>query len=91
MTLNINLTHQNKKIKRKQIEVIKNEIKKCDEVILASDSDREGEAIAWHICQLFNLDVNKCKRIVFNEVTETAINHAIKNPRTINMDLVHAQ
>jgi DNA topoisomerase I len=79
------------KIKRKQIEVIKNEIKKCDEVILASDSDREGEAIAWHICQLFNLDVNKCKRIVFNEVTETAINHAIKNPRTINMDLVHAQ
>lgn len=81
----------NNKIKRKQIEVIKNEIKKCDEVILASDSDREGEAIAWHICQLFNLDVNKCKRIVFNEVTETAINHAIKNPRTINMDLVHAQ
>ena len=81
----------NNKIKRKQIEVIKNEIKKCDEVILASDSDREGEAIAWHICQLFNLDVNKCKRIVFNEVTETAINHAIKNPRTINMDLVYAQ
>jgi len=81
----------NNKIKRKQIEVIKNEIKKCDEVILASDSDREGEAIAWHICQLFNLDVSKCKRIVFNEVTETAINHAIKNPRTINMDLVHAQ
>ena len=81
----------NNKIKRKQIEVIKNEIKKCDEVILASDSDREGEAIAWHICQLFNLDVNKCKRIVFNEVTETAITHAIKNPRTINMDLVHAQ
>ena len=81
----------NNKIKRKQIEVIKNEIKKCDEVILASDSDREGEAISWHICQLFNLDVNKCKRIMFNEVTETAINHAIKNPRTINMDLVHAQ
>jgi DNA topoisomerase-1 len=78
-------------IKKRQIANIKKAIKQCDEVILASDSDREGEAIAWHICELFNLDVTKCKRIVFNEITESAIQHAIKNPRTIDINLVYAQ
>jgi DNA topoisomerase-1 len=78
-------------IKKKQIEVLRREIKLADEVILASDDDREGEAIAWHTCQLFKLDVNKTKRITFNEITETALKESIKNPKTIDMDLVHAQ
>lgn len=81
----------NNTIKKKQVAFIKSEIAQCDEVILASDSDREGEAIAWHICDLFNLDVSTCKRIVFNEITETTIKHAIQNPRTIDMNLVYAQ
>jgi DNA topoisomerase-1 len=78
-------------IKKKQIENIRKEIKKSDEVILATDDDREGEAISWHICNLFNLDVNKTKRIIFNEITEAALQKAIKNPTRINMNIVHAQ
>jgi DNA topoisomerase-1 len=78
-------------IKKKQIENIKKEIKSVGEVILATDDDREGEAIAWHISQLFNLDVNKTKRIIFNEITEAALQKAIKNPTKINMNIVHAQ
>ena len=78
-------------LKKKQIEIIRQEINKASDVILASDDDREGEAIAWHICELFKLDVNKTKRITFNEITETAINYAIRNPRTINMNIVYAQ
>jgi DNA topoisomerase-1 len=89
--LKLNFNVINNVIKKKQVTFIRNEIKQCDEVILASDSDREGEAIAWHICDLFNLDVSTCKRIVFNEITETAIQHAIKNPKTIDMNLVYAQ
>ena len=78
-------------IKKKQIELLRKEIKAADEVILATDDDREGEAIAWHLCQLFKLDINKTKRIIFHEITPTAIQNAIKNPRTINMDIVNAQ
>ena len=78
-------------IKKKQIDFLKKEIKNADEVILATDDDREGEAIGWHICKLFNLDVNKTKRIVFNEITESALQKAIKNPTRINMNIVHAQ
>jgi len=78
-------------IKKKQIEILRKEIKNANELILASDDDREGEAIAWHICQLFKLDITKTKRITFNEITESAIQNAIKNPRTINMDIVNAQ
>ena len=78
-------------IKKKQIDFLKKEIKNADEVILSCDLDREGEAICWHICQLFNLDVNKTKRIVFNEITESALQKAIKNPSRINMNIVHAQ
>ena len=89
LKLNFNIIDNS--LKKKQITSIRNEIKQCDEVILASDSDREGEAIAWHICELFNLDVSTCKRIVFNEITETAIQNAIKNPRTVDMNLVYAQ
>ena len=78
-------------IKKKQIELLRKEIKKADEVILATDGDREGEAIARHVCELFKLDINKTKRITFNEITESAIQQAIKNPKTIDMDLVNAQ
>jgi DNA topoisomerase-1 len=78
-------------IKKKQIENIKKEIKKADEVILSCDLDREGEAICWHISQLFNLDINKTKRITFNEITEAALQKAIKTPTRINMNIVHAQ
>ena len=78
-------------LKKKQIEIIRQEINKASDVILASDDDREGEAIAWHICELFKLDVSKTKRITFNEITETAINYAMRNPRTINMNIVYAQ
>jgi DNA topoisomerase-1 len=78
-------------IKKKQIEFLRKEIKNAREVILASDDDREGEKISYCVAQIFNLDINKTKRITFNEITEQAIQHAIKNPRTIDMDLVHAQ
>jgi DNA topoisomerase-1 len=78
-------------MKKKQIEVLRKEIGNADEVILASDDDREGEKIAYCVAQIFKLDINKTKRITFNEITESAIQYAIKNPRTINMDLVHAQ
>jgi len=78
-------------LKRSQIEKLKKEICSADEVILASDDDREGEAISWHICDMFKLNIEKTKRIIFNEITESALQHAIKNPRTINMSIVHAQ
>jgi DNA topoisomerase-1 len=78
-------------IKQKQIEKIRSEIINADEVIIATDDDREGESIGWHICDLFGLNINHTKRIVFHEITETAIQTAISNPKTINIDLVHAQ
>jgi DNA topoisomerase-1 len=78
-------------IKKKQIEILRKEIKNAHEVILSLDGDREGEKIAYCVAQIFKLDINKTKRITFNEITESAIKYAIKNPRTINMDIVHAQ
>jgi len=61
------------------------------EVWLASDEDREGEAIAWHLAHALKLDPAKTKRIVFHEITKTAIEAAIKNPRTVDLKLVDAQ
>jgi len=78
-------------LKKKQIQLLKKEISLAGEVILATDDDREGEAIAWHICDLFHLNVETTKRILFHEITETALQYAIKNPTRINMDLVHSQ
>jgi len=77
--------------KKKHVEWMRNEIAQADEVILATDADREGEAIAWHICDLFGLSVNKTKRIVFQEITETALQKAIQNPGILNMSLVESQ
>jgi len=62
-----------------------------EHVFLASDDDREGEAIAWHICDTFGLDPLTTRRIAFHEITKPAINAAIQSPRTINMSIVHAQ
>lgn len=78
-------------LKKRQIEVLRKAIKDANEVILASDDDREGEAISWHVCQLFKLDINKTKRITFNEITESALKQAVKNSRIIDMNIVHAQ
>jgi len=77
--------------KKTQINKIRKEINSHIEVILASDNDREGESIAWHICDLFNLDILTTKRITFNEITYSALQTAIKNPKTIDMNLVNAQ
>jgi DNA topoisomerase-1 len=78
-------------IKKKQIEFLRKEIKKADEVILATDADFEGEKISFCLAQIFNLDIEKTKRIIFNEITESALQKAIKNPTRINMNIVHAQ
>ena len=78
-------------IKKKQIEILRKEIKKADEVILATDADFEGEKISFCLSKIFNLNIEKTKRIIFNEITESALQKAIKNPTRINMDIVHAQ
>ena len=65
--------------------------KKSDEVWLATDEDREGEAISWHLCEVLGLDPKTTKRIVFHEITKPAIKAAVKNPRTVDMNLVNAQ
>lgn len=77
--------------KDKVIANLKKYICESDEVILATDDDREGEAISWHICMLFDLSLATTKRIVFREITETAIQAAIKTPKTIDMNRVHSQ
>ncbi len=79
------------KDKKDLVKNLKEELKKVDTVWLASDEDREGEAIAWHLSENLNLDESKTKRIVFREITEKAIKDAIKNPRKINKSLVDAQ
>jgi DNA topoisomerase-1 len=78
-------------IKKKQIENIRKEIKNADEVILATDADFEGEKISFCLAQIFSLNIEKTKRITFNEITETALQKAIKNPSRINMNIVYAQ
>ena len=77
--------------KQKHVDFLRKEIAKADEVILASDDDREGEAIAWHICDLFGLPIESTKRIVFHEITENAIQSAIAHPKTIDMKKVNSQ
>lgn len=77
--------------KKKVITELKKAVKASDEVWLATDEDREGEAIAWHLCEVLGLDVTKTKRIVFHEITKDAITRAIKEPRTVDMRLVEAQ
>lgn len=77
--------------KTKIISQLKKAVKEARDVWLATDEDREGEAIAWHLCEVLKLDINTTKRIVFHEITKNAIEDAIKHPRTIDMSLVKAQ
>lgn len=77
--------------KKKVAAQLKKAVKVAETVWLATDEDREGEAIAWHLCEVLKLDIKKTKRIVFHEITKTAIEAAVKNPRTVDMDLVQAQ
>ena len=77
--------------KKKLVTELKKKVKESDMVWLASDEDREGEAIAWHLAEVLGLDIDKTRRIVFHEITENAILNAIKNPRNIDIDLVNAQ
>ena len=77
--------------KTKVVKELKAFAKKAQEVWLASDEDREGESISWHLAEVLGLDVRTTKRIVFHEITKPAIEKAVQNPRFINMDLVDAQ
>lgn len=77
--------------KLKVVSELKSLARKSGEVWLATDEDREGEAISWHLCEVLGLDPRTTKRIVFHEITKPAILGAVQNPRTVNMDLVNAQ
>jgi DNA topoisomerase-1 len=76
--------------KKTQIKKIQSEIKLSAKVVVATDDDREGESIAWHICDLFNLPIDKTERIVFHEITKDALEYAVKHPRRVNMNIVHS-
>ncbi len=77
--------------KLKVVKELKSLAKKSGEVWLATDEDREGEAISWHLCEVLGLDPRTTKRIVFHEITKPAIEQAVKRPRTVDMHLVNAQ
>ncbi|MCQ2255607.1 MAG: type I DNA topoisomerase [Bacteroidaceae bacterium] len=77
--------------KKKVVSELRANAKKAEQVWLASDEDREGEAISWHLCEVLKLDKDKTKRIVFHEITKNAILQAIETPRTLDMNLVNAQ
>jgi len=77
--------------KEKVVRELRSLAKKSEEVWLASDEDREGESISWHLAEVLNLDPKTTKRIVFHEITKPAIQKAVQNPRLINMNLVNAQ
>ena len=76
---------------KKYVDDIKREMKKAENVYFASDPDREGEAIAWHMCHLLGIDPKEANRITYNEISEVAVNEAIANPRPIDSKLVDAQ
>ena len=77
--------------KKEIVKILKKEAKAADTVWLATDEDREGEAIAWHLVETLNLKNKETKRIVFHEITKTAITNAVENPREIDYNLVNAQ
>ena len=70
---------------------LRREVKKADKIYLATDPDREGEAISWHLTQALKLSGKKVYRITFNEITKNAVKESLKHAREINMDLVNAQ
>lgn len=73
------------------IKELKKQAKKSDTIYLATDPDREGEAISWHLAQLLNLNMNDNNRVTFNEITKTGVQNGMNNPRQIDIDLVNAQ
>lgn len=73
------------------IKELKKQAKKSDTIYLATDPDREGEAISWHLAQLLNLNMNDNNRVTFNEITKTGVQNGMSNPRQIDIDLVNAQ
>ena len=77
--------------KPKIVSMLKKEIKQCKSVIIATDDDREGEAIGWHICQQCKLDVNETPRILFSEITKHALQYAIQNPTKLNIQRIYSQ
>jgi DNA topoisomerase I len=77
--------------KQKVVRELRELAKQSEQVWLATDEDREGEAISWHLAEVLKLDVQRTRRIVFHEITQKAIQHAVENPRTIDMNLVDAQ
>lgn len=77
--------------KRKVVKELKDAVKQAETVWLASDEDREGEAIAWHLCQVLGLDPAKTNRITYHEITKEAITEALAHPHTVDMNLVYAQ
>lgn len=74
-----------------KIVILQDAVKNSNEVIIATDDDREGESIGWHFCKLFNLNINTTKRIIFHEITEPAINAAINSPTKLNINIIRAQ
>jgi len=88
---NFETTYEVDPDKKKTITELKKATKAAEQVWLATDEDREGEAIAWHLCEVLGLDPKTTKRIVFHEITKNAIEAAVKEPRTVDMQLVAAQ
>lgn len=86
-----NAKFQNVYRQLKHISFLKNEISKAKEVIIATDDDREGEAIGWHICEVFKLPIKTTKRIIFHEITKQALEKAIRKPTILNMDMIKSQ
>jgi len=86
---NYSLCEEDSKVKN--VKALRIAIHNAEEVLLATDDDREGEAIAWHICKVFDLPVETTKRIIFHEITENALQSAVAHPRTINLNLVQSQ
>ncbi len=84
-------TYEVTKDKKEVIKNLKKDLKGCDMIYLASDDDREGEAISWHLKEALNLEDSTTRRIVFREITKNAILNSIKSPRGIDLDLVNAQ
>ena len=79
------------KDKKELISSLTKQAKKSDKVYLATDPDREGEAISWHLAYILGLDLNDQNRVTFNEITKSGVKNGMEHPRTINIDLVNAQ
>ena len=77
--------------KEKLVDELKAAAEKSDGIYLATDPDREGEAISWHLAYILGLDINEENRVTFNEITKTGVANGMENPRSIDLDLVNAQ